>query len=59
MASGFDGLYNVVGGCGCQVSDLSPASCMTEDCRAGHKVPCDPETCDVGGKCEWHIGDHR
>jgi hypothetical protein len=52
-----DGLYNPDACCGCQVSDLAP--CGGEDvaeCLPGHKIPCDPETCDADGDCPWHIG---
>ena len=50
---GFDGLWNFDGECACELSDISPAACMTEDCKAGYRQPCD---C---GDHEWHIGDLR
>lgn len=34
---GYDGLYNTVGECACQVSDLVPCSqCDELECHAGH-----------------------
>lgn len=56
---GYDGLYNSRGDCGCETSDLSPGACLEEQCAAGYRVPCDPETCPVEGKCGWHIAGRR
>jgi len=50
----WDGLYNEQGDCACLISDLSPDTCMTEDCRAGYKVPC-----DCGEGHEYHIVPER
>lgn len=55
LAKGFEGLYAEC--CGCKIDDLMPCCCEgIEDCEAGYKVPCDPETCPADGDCEWHIG---
>lgn len=53
--NGYDGLCTI--DCGCGVDDLAPCSdiCIY-DCEAGHKVPCDPETCPADGECGFHIG---
>ena len=52
---GYDGLYTE--DCGCEVGDLAPCSEQYSfGCRAGHKVPCDPETCPAEGECPFHIG---
>jgi hypothetical protein len=55
-ANGYDGLYNPVAECACPTDDLSPGTCLVEDCMPGYKVPCDPETCPADGDCEFHIG---
>ena len=53
--NGYDGLYT--DSCQCVVGDLAdcgePCSFY---CKAGHKIPCDPETCPVDGDCDFHIG---
>ena len=54
---GYDGLYNEDADCGCRVDDLMPCGEPGIRCRAGHVVPCDPDTCEVGGECPWHIGE--
>ena len=53
---GYDGLYTE--DCGCEVGDLAPCGCCWEsfNCKAGHKIPCDPETCPAEGECPFHIG---
>lgn len=54
--NGYEGLTNQAGECACLKDELAP--CCADgimDCEAGHKVPCNPETCAVGGGCEWHI----
>lgn len=63
-ANGFDGLVNVRGQCGCEVSDLMPCQEEQADCVAGHKGGC-PGTdtiddvkvglCWCDGDCEWHM----
>ena len=56
--NGYDGLYNEI--CGCQNSDLMPCCCEgIEDCEAGYKIPCIPETCPANGDCDWHIGPRQ
>ena len=58
-SNGFDGLY-YPGVCACKLPDLMPCDEPQTDCQAGHLIPCDPETCEVGGEqggCEWHIGE--
>lgn len=58
VSNGYEGLYNVHGECGCEVSDLSPGDCFEERCEPGHKIPCTgPSECPTDGSCEWHIGD--
>ena len=56
--NGFDGLY-CVGECGCEISDLMPCNEAIEHCEAGYKQPCDPETCNLDGDCDWHIGREK
>lgn len=51
----YDGLF--CEDCGCQVNDLMPCNNVIDHCEAGHKVPCDPETCGANGNCEFHIGE--
>lgn len=57
---GYDGLYNVSEGCGCDYNDLAPCGCPApiEACRPGYRVDCTPD-CDHGwGGYEpgdWHI----
>lgn len=54
--AGFDGLLEEHCECACEVSDLMP--CESEhinQCRAGWKTECDPETCNLEGDCDWHI----
>ncbi len=57
IKNGYDGLYDE--NCGCPVDDLAPCDTCIYDCRPGHKVPCDPETCPADGKCEHHIGNKK
>jgi len=52
-AHGYDGLAG--GDCGCLLSDLMPCDSFGCDCVPGRKVSCDPETCEYGGGCEWHV----
>lgn len=55
---GFDGLYSLHG-CGCKLDDLMPCGEPLPECTAGHVIPCDPETCQADGKCDWHIGKRQ
>jgi len=54
---GFDGLCCPEGECSCVAGDLMP--CEPNEylggCQPGYKVPCDPETCEFGGECGWHV----
>jgi hypothetical protein len=57
---GFDGLAG--DGCGCQLSDLMPCEGTASGndisgCVPGYKVPCDPETCEADGDCDFHISE--
>ncbi len=54
--NGYEGLYSVDADCGCKLDDLMPCGEPGMNCRAGHVVPCDPETCGADGDCPWHIG---
>lgn len=56
---GFDGLYNMDGDCACDVTDLSPMSCMTEECKPGYREKCNPETCELDGDCDFHIVEKK
>lgn len=58
-ASGYDGLYNTTGDCGCELADLFACGGNDCDCQAGYKVPCDGETCPAFGDCAWHIAAER
>lgn len=59
--NGYDGLC--CDECGCGVDDLMPCSgdygSGIDQCVPGFKVPCDPETCEYGGECEYHISEVR
>ena len=48
--NGYDGLYNLDGGCACEIGDLAPCECLNLDCKAGIKEPCD---CEEGHR--FHI----
>lgn len=37
---GKDGLYNPVGECGCPLTDVSPADCLSEHCLAACRRTC-------------------
>lgn len=54
-ANGYEGLSNDSAFCGCEVADLMPCVEPSERCEAGHKIPCDPETCEADGDCPWHM----
>lgn len=58
-ASGYDGLYNTTGDCGCELADLFACGGNDCDCQAGYKVPCDGETCPAFGDCDWHIAAEK
>ena len=34
----YDGLYNIIGDCGCEISSFAPCGEMLEGCKAGYKV---------------------
>ena len=55
---GFDGLY-YGNECGCEIDDLAPCCECFGDCKPGHKIDCDPETCAADGDCPWHIGQRE
>lgn len=57
-ASGYDGLYSPNNDCACRIGDLFPCGTEgVEQCRAGYLQKCDPETCNLEGECDWHIGE--
>lgn len=53
--NGYDGLY-YNDECGCELKELITCGNVDEDCKPGHKIKCDPDTCINGGGCAWHIG---
>lgn len=38
---GFDGLFNPLLDCACELSDLEPCGSMGSNCSAGYRAPCD------------------
>jgi len=54
-ANGYDGLWCADGGCACIIGDLAPCCGNMDECEPGYRVECDPETCTLGGDCEFHI----
>lgn len=55
--NGYDGLFNEQGECACLVGELSPASCIIDDCKAGYKHECSDECrADHGG---WHVSAEK
>jgi hypothetical protein len=50
IANDYDGLWNGNAECACELGDLVPCSCLSEDCRAGYKYDC------YCGKHDFHIG---
>ena len=56
-SNGYDGLGCEY--CSCSLPDIMPCTPDggVEDCTAGHKIPCNPETCSADGDCDFHIGD--
>ena len=54
--SGYDGLWNDMAECGCELDDLMPCDEPSPNCEPGYKVKCVPEECPNGGGCEFHIG---
>ena len=58
-ANGYDGLYNFVGECGCEVSDLDPGNCFEASCEPGYKEPCTGDNCPLDGDCDWHISPKK
>lgn len=57
--NGFDGLFDDLGACGCENSDLMPCDESVWNCLPGYKIKCDPESCELGGDCEWHISPEK
>ena len=57
--NGYDGLYNESMDCGCESSDLIACGELGEDCQPGFRQKCDPETCVIGGDCDFHIGSEK
>ena len=58
IAGGFDGLFNMDGGCACLVGDLSPGNCLSENCEAGFKKEYPDRKCggsDCDGECDFHV----
>ena len=53
--NGYDGLYSPMGECACEVGDLAPCCEDLSGCKPGYKGPCDPNTCEIDGRCDWHI----
>lgn len=52
---GYEGLCSEY--CGCKIDDLMPCDDPSNDCKAGHIIPCPgPDICDAYGDCDWHIG---
>lgn len=56
--NGYDGLFHD-GDCGCEVDDLIPCEVFCNNCEPGYKVSCNPETCELGGDCRWHISPDK
>ena len=57
--NGFEGIYCDDGDCACSLDDLMPCEGVHPTCSPGYKVPCNPETCTVGGQCDWHISPEK
>ncbi|RLC38217.1 hypothetical protein DRH27_02825 [Candidatus Falkowbacteria bacterium] len=53
----YDGLCNT--DCGCTIDDLIPCCENSDDCLAGYKSECDPETCPADGDCDFHISAEK
>lgn len=53
LSHGYEGLCGDQ--CGCDIDDLILCDGTTiENCIPGHKVPCDPNDCELG-RCDWHM----
>lgn len=57
--NGYDGLYNDLIACGCEISDLMCCNEPSNNCQPGFKQKCNPETCEFGGDCEFHMGAEK
>lgn len=53
--AGYDGLVSEYLECSCLIDDLMPCGEPSPRCVPGHKIRCDPETCENGGCDEWHV----
>jgi hypothetical protein len=52
----YDGLYNAEAGCACEIDDIAPCyNGFNCGCTVGYKTPCDPDTCEHNGMCDFHI----
>lgn len=57
--NGYDGLYSEDCGCDLELGLFPCGLANVEQCKAGHYIKCDPETCPAEGRCEWHIGENE
>jgi len=57
--NGFGGLFNADGECACELLDLFPCEAPGEKCEAGYKSECNPDTCNFGGYCGFHISRRK
>jgi hypothetical protein len=55
IENGYDGLYQEES-CACLATDLAPCCDNGWNCFPGVLVRCNPETCEQGGECRFHIG---
>ncbi len=45
---GYEGLYNVDGGCSCTLSEFMPCGMKDGECEAGHIIQCDKKRgCEI------------
>lgn len=61
VQSGYDGLLNLDGECGCELSDLAPCDQMQEACRPGYKAVC-TDACTHEGyqhSGAWHVQEEK
>jgi len=56
---GYDGLFRNGPGCGCGIDVLMLCQEACDQCEPGYKVPCNPDTCELGGGCAFHIGPKK